>query len=167
MRVVGVCEPSSWCSPLPVIACVSRVVPIPSVAPGDCRSAPVLALSWCSHRIAAVIGGVAVIGCAVVVGVLPGVVCTAVLLVETSLVLLKLKEKNNSRVGPGGVTSQPRRWSLLWSPRSCRGGAAWLLFSLPLPPWSHLGGGGGSRRCCTSRGPDVVMVPVPISSICK
>jgi len=56
----------------------------------------VLALGWCSLRIAAVIGGgVAVVGCAVVMGVLQGVGCT---------------------VGPGGVTSQPRRLHPLRSP---------------------------------------------------
>jgi hypothetical protein len=63
---------------------------------------------------------------------------------------LKMERKNNSRGGPGGVTSQPRRWSPLWSPRTHRCGAAGLLLSLPLPPWSCLGGGGHFRRCCTS-----------------
>ena len=64
----------------------------------------VLVLGWYSLRIAAVIGdGVAVVGRAVVIGVLPGV--------GYIISALKIGRKNNSRVGPGGVTSQPRRWS--------------------------------------------------------
>ena len=64
----------------------------------------VLVLGWYSLRIAAVIGGgVTVVGRAVVIGVLPGV--------SYVVSALKIERKNDSRVGPGGVTSQPRRWS--------------------------------------------------------
>lgn len=99
--------------------------------------------------------------CAVFIGMLPSVGCTVVLLVKTSSVFLKLRE-NNSWVGPGGVTSQPRCWSPLSSPHTHHCGIAWLLFSLPLPPWSCLGGGGCFCHCCTSHTPGIVMVPICI-----
>ena len=88
--------------------------------------------------------------------VLPGVGCTVVLLVETSLVLLKLKEK---------ITNE---WDWEVSPPSP---AAGLLFGPPVPVVVVPPGcslvvvaalvlcGGRSRRSCTSR---VVAVPVPV-----
>ena len=99
-----------------------------TVVPARCLSlgsspALLLTLGWCSLCIAAVIGdGVAVVGCAVVIGVLPGVGCTVVLLVETSLVLLKWKEK---------ITQEWDRKVLPPSP------ATGLLFGPPYPPLWH------------------------------
>ena len=101
------------CLVVPRVGCVVRIL--------DCRlpgglslgSSPalVLALGWCSLRIAAVIGGgVAEVGCAVVIGVLLGVGCPAR---RNILSASKIERKNNLRVGPGG---------------------AWLLLSLLLLP---------------------------------
>jgi hypothetical protein len=126
-------------------------------------SALVLTLGWCSLRIAAAGGGVAVVVRAVVIGMLLGVGRTVVLLVETSLVLLKLKGKKvthkwDQEVSPPG----PAAGLLFGPPRPRRSGADWLLLLSPLPPWSHLGGGGCSCRCCAPRAPRVVVVPVPV-----
>ena len=98
--------------------------------------------------------------------VLPGVGCTVVLLVETSLVLLKLKEK---------ITNE---WDREVSPPSS---AAGLLFGPPVPAVVALPGCCSRCRCrlgpvsvvavvsvvgscCTSRVPGVVVVvPVPVA----
>ena len=78
----------------------------------------VLVLGWCSLHTAAAIGGVAVVGFAVVIGMLPGVGCTAVALIETSLALLNLKEKITH---PGGKCHPPAPPLVFF-------------FDLPLPP---------------------------------
>ena len=128
MRVgVGVCEPSScWGSPLPCHPSHQLCCPHPlTVMPArwsSLGSSPVLllALGWCSLCIAAVIGGgVAVIGCAVVIG-MPRCRLHRGRARRNIISALKIERKNNSRVGPGGVASQPRRWSPLWSPRTRR-----------------------------------------------
>ena len=97
--------------------------------------------------------------------VLPGVGCTVVLLIETSLVLLKLKEK---------ITNE---WDQEVSPPSP---AAGLLFDPPVPaivappgccsccryhlgPVSVVAVVSIIGSCCTSRVPGVVVVPVPVA----
>ena len=120
MRVgVGVCERVVPCFVIPCIDCIYCPHPL-TVVPAQCLSlgsspALLLTLGWCSLCIAVVIGdGVAVVGCAVVIGVLLGVGCSPAR--RNIISALKMERKNNSRVGPEGVTSQPRYWSPLWSP---------------------------------------------------
>ena len=148
-----VCEPFSfWDSPLPCHPSLTVLSPSPHCCAPAWRvslsSSPVLVLTlgWCSLRIAAVVGGsVAVVGCAVVIGVLLGVGCSPACRNITSA------PKNEIRIK---ITHEWDREVLPPSP------AGDLFFGLPVPV--VVAPLGCRSRCRCRLGPVLVVAIVPI-----